>query len=224
MTFSPNVYLMQDRTWRRTIAVGELQGGFTMCDVWCSWHLHARKVVTMIYNITGLGISHVDLNIRVLIYVQVAVQIKIVKSIIRLNRVVWNSHKTWIKVIVCSTWYITIYGALQSSFNLLYPLLPYDHRFTIIGGHNRAVWLYLLRDKAEAHKYLTGLCSLVHNQFNQYNGMEFLSKESRDFFLGKRYYPPDSMCRHTPTKLVSRMQMPTHLKTLPVSCSLRLHF
>lgn len=41
-----------------------------------------------IYNITGLGISHVDLNIRVLIYVQVAVQIKIVKSIIRLNRVV----------------------------------------------------------------------------------------------------------------------------------------
>lgn len=60
---------------------------------------------------------------------------------------------------------------------------------TIVDDFSRGVWLYLLREKTEAQRFLISFCNLVKNQFDRTvkivrsdNGTEFLTKELQEFF------------------------------------------
>ncbi|PKI55652.1 hypothetical protein CRG98_023963 [Punica granatum] len=61
---------------------------------------------------------------------------------------------------------------------------------SIVDDFSRGVWVYLLRDKSEAHGFLINLCKLVKNQFDRTvktvrsdNGSEFMSRVVQDYFF-----------------------------------------
>lgn len=182
--FSSNLCVIQDRTSRRMIGQGELQGGVYQlqrvlsnstnraaavrpCDLWHR-RLGHPSYRLQINGIETGGVMNKDCP--------VCHRAKQTRSQFSISM---NKAQVPFQLIHCDLWGPYKIRSHSGAYYFL----------TIVDDFSRAIWIYPLRTKSDAAKHLMRFCALIRTQFDKTiqvvrsdNGPEFLSKEIQDFF------------------------------------------